>query len=111
MKPSHVLVALVLLAASGCRDRDVVALEPYTNIPPGSVIILRTKANGKDYTSFPARNIDLILTNECVLEEIKDGSVMVSNFHGVRLGFAGGMVSSIEVKEMPTSPPNGTAKP
>src|SRR5882724_11045756 len=101
MKPPSILAALGLLSVLGCRNEDELALEPYASIPPGSAIILRTKVNAKDYTSFPARKFDLILTNECVFEEIKDGSLMVSNFDGLRLGFAGSMVKSIEVRETP----------
>jgi hypothetical protein len=104
MKSSRILVAFALLLAAGCQNKDELAVQSYASIPPGSVIVLLTKADAKDYTGFPARKFDLILTNECVLEEIRDGTVWVSNFHGKRLGFAGSMVKSIELKETPTRP-------
>jgi hypothetical protein len=111
MRLPHVLVAVVLLSASGCRNRDALALQAYTNIPPGSVIILRTKANVTDGTSLPPRKFVCILTNECVLEEIKDGCLMVSNFNGGRLSFAGSIVKSIVVKQEPTLQPGAGARP
>ena len=111
MKPSRLLVALTLLLAAGCRNKDELALQPYTNIPSGAAIVLRTKADAKDYTSIPARRFDLIMTNECVLDEIRDGTVWVSNYHGRHLGFAGSMVKSIEVREMPRPPSAQSSKP
>jgi hypothetical protein len=106
MKPPRVLFACLVLASWGCRDRDVAALRPYANIRAGSVIILRTKTEGNDFTTFPVRKMDLIMTNECVLLEINDGTVVVSNSRWGNLGFAGRMVSSIEVKEAASPPPN-----
>ncbi len=101
MKPRPILVAFALVLVMGCRNKDELALQAYASIPRGSVIVLLTKADAKDYTSIPGRKFDLIMTNECVLEEIRDGTVWVSNYHGMRLGFAGRMVKSIEVKETP----------
>ncbi len=105
------LVAFALLLVAGCQNKDELALQPYASIPRGSAILLLTKDNGKDYTSFPVRKLDLLLTNECVLDEIRDGTLWVSNFHGKRLGFAGSMVKSIVVKELPSPVPGESAKP
>jgi hypothetical protein len=106
----RVLLALALLLLASCRNKDEVALQPYTSIPRGSVILLKTKADGT-VLSFPPQKLELILTNECVLEEIRDGTVWVSNYHGKRLGFAGSMVKSIELREAPSPTPAASPKP
>jgi hypothetical protein len=111
MKARRILVTFALLLVAGCQNKDELALQPYASIPRGSAIVLLTKVDGKDYTSFPVRKFDLLLTNECVLEEIRDGTLWVSDFHGKRLGFAGSMVKSIVVEESPSPIPAESAKP
>jgi len=111
MKPRCILLTLVLLFAAGCRNQDELALQSYTNIPPGTLIVLQTKGKAKNYTTYPTRNFELVVTNECVFEEIRDGAVWVTNSRMGHIGFAGRMVKSIEVKEVPTSSPTEDPKP
>ncbi len=111
MKSTCALASLGLLLAAGCRSKDELALQPYKNIPPGSVIVLQTKTNVTDGTRLPARKFDVILTNGCALEGIRDDTVSVSNFNGTRLSFAGSMVTSIGVRKTPTPPQDKIPKP
>jgi hypothetical protein len=108
---ARVLLPLALLLLAGCRNKDELALQPYMSIPRGSVILLETKVDGTIFTSFPPQKLELILTNECVLKEISDGTVWVSNYHGKRLGFAGRMVKSIELRDAPAPVPVASPKP
>ena len=110
MKAAPILLSFSLLFLTGCHNKDELALQPYANIPKGSVIVLQTKGNAKDYTSFPARNFDLILTNEFLFEEIRDGAIWVSNSQLGRIGFAGRMVKSIEIKAGGTRSPERDTK-
>ncbi len=105
MNTGHLFCCCALVLVAGCQNRDELALQPYTSIPRGSTIVLLTRADAKDYTTFPVRKFDLLLTNECILEEIRDGTLWVSNFHGKRLGFAGSMVKSIVVKNAEDAKP------
>ncbi len=110
MNAASILVGFSLLFLTGCHNKDELALQPYANIPKGSVIVLQTRGDAKDYTSFPARKFDLILTNECLFEEIRDGAIWVSNSQLGHIGFAGRMVKSIEIKAGETHSQEGSTK-
>jgi hypothetical protein len=92
MKFAPPLAAVALLWATGCGpSRDEISLQPYTNMPSGTVVIAQVRIHGP---------WEVLWTNECVLEGFEDGFVNLRDTNGLHLGYPGRMVKSIERKEM-----------
>ena len=82
--PVLLLVSVASLLVCGCSDEtaqerfDAAKLQPYTNIPPGTVVLVGMRAPVEDYThidpSGQPRKYDVIFTNEYIFEGIDYGS-------------------------------------
>ena len=81
-----------MVAGCGGSSRDQVSLQPYTSIPGGTVVIVQMRLPGN-------LSLEVITTNEYVLEKFEDGFVTLRGTNGLSLGYAGSMIKSIERKE------------
>ena len=99
MKPHHFFPAVALLLMTGCGgpSHDEISLQPFTNIPPGTVVMagIKIKTN---------LGYDIIGTNEYVLEGFEDGFVTLRGTNGLSLGYAGSMIKFIEKKKSASNP-------
>lgn len=96
MKSASVIAAVTLLLMTGCGPtRDEICLQPYKDIPAGTVVIVGLKIESN-------LGHDLVFSNEYVLERFDDGFVVLRGTNGISLGYAGSMIKFIERKE-PTS--------
>jgi hypothetical protein len=95
----YFLIVFFLLFLMGCGrpSQDEMSLQPYTNIPTGSVVIVGMKIE----TNFGR---DVIITNEYVLEKFEDGSVTLRGTNGLSLAYAGSMIKFIKTKKSAGSP-------
>jgi hypothetical protein len=90
MKPIRSFVPGVLLLLAGCgASQDELSLRPYTSIPTGTVVVVQMRAQGP---------WEVIMTNEYILEGFEEGFVNLRSTNGLRLGYAGRMIKSIEPK-------------
>jgi hypothetical protein len=92
MKPIRSFAPSLLLLLGGCgASQDELSLRPYTSIPTGTVVVVQMRAQGP---------WEIIMTNEYVLEGFEEGFVNLRGTNGLRLGYAGRMIKSIEPKEV-----------
>ncbi len=99
-----------LLAASllfcGCRSEtaeqrlDAASLQAYANIPPGTLVLVRMRADITDYvhtnTLGQPLRYDLHIGSEYIFEGVSYGSVGLRRTNStMTIFFAGGMIDSI----------------
>lgn len=89
MKLAYFLAAFAFLLMTGCgRHSQVeVSLQPYTNIPPGTVVIVQMQGPR-----------EMITTNVFILEGFTNGSVILRNIYGLLRPYPGSMIRSIKKK-------------
>jgi hypothetical protein len=93
MKPISLLVAATLLLMTGCGPTpDEISLQPYKDIPTGTVVTVGMKIKTN-------LGYDLVSSNEYVLEGFEDGFVTLRGTNGISLGYAGSMIKFIEMKK------------
>ena len=92
MKAVGLFAGVVLLLVSGCGpSQDELSLQPYRSIPPGTVVVVQMRAQGP---------WEIIMTNDYVLEGFGEDYVKLRSTNGLRLGYAGRMIKSIEPKSV-----------
>jgi hypothetical protein len=106
MKAHIILFATVLLLVCGCSDEtaqerlDAAKLQPYTNIPPGTLVLVVMRAPVKDYThidtSGQPRKFDFLFTNEYIFEGIDYGSAGLRKTNNTKaIYYSASMIDSI----------------
>jgi len=91
MKLAFFLAAVAFLLLTGCRrpSQVEVSLQPYTNIPPGTVVIVQMRIQEPR---------EMITTNVFILEGFTNGSVVLRNTYGLLRRYPGSMIKSIKRK-------------
>ena len=105
---THILslfgVSLLFCGCESAEDRlDRTNLQPYTNIAPGTVVLVQMRAEGQDYTQKDAlghpRQFNAQFGGEYILESISDGSVKLRRTNDSKAAYyAGRMIESIKPK-------------
>jgi hypothetical protein len=106
MKAHTILFLAASLLVCGCDSKtaqerlDEASLQPYTNIPPGTLVLVRMRAPVADYTHIDTagqpRKYDFIFTNEYIFEGIDYGSAGLRNTNDTKtIYYSGSMVVSI----------------
>jgi hypothetical protein len=112
VRACHTFGAIALLLLVACdyraeeqakRRLDYANLEPYRNIPPGTVVMVRTRSHVEDRTRSgtsgqPAQYDVTNRAEEYVLEAFNAGSVRLRRSPGTPMSYAGRMIASIEPK-------------
>lgn len=109
MKTHIISIAAASLLVCGCSDEtaqerlNAAKLQPYTNIPSGTLVLVGMRATVTDAThintSGQLRKYDSIFTNEYIFEGIDYGCAGLRETNGDRtFYFSGSMVVSIAPK-------------
>ena len=107
MKARIILLLTASLLFCGCSSQtaeerlDAASLQPYTNIAPGTLVLVQMRADISDYTHTNAlgqpRRYDMPFGSEYIFEGISYGSVGLRMTNGTRTIFwAGKMIESIK---------------
>ena len=105
MKAQFLLLFGASLLFCGCDSAedqlDRSNLQPYTNIPPGTVVLVKMRAVGRDYTQKDAlgrpQQFAAQWGGEYVFEGITEGSVKLRKTNDLKaVYYAGRMIESIK---------------
>ena len=108
MKAPILLLLASFFILCGCESADErldkANLQPYTNIAPGTLVLVQMRAGVTDYThintSGQPRQYDMAIGSEYLFEGISYGSVGLRRTNDTKtIYFAGRMIQSITPKK------------